>query len=321
MRMVSRRTVKPPPRPRERIPLTSWDLSMLDGDYIKKGLLFAPPPFSTAHLVDHLHASPADVLVAYYPIAGRFSTDQKRNGKGDGCSIAIDCAGQGAEILHAVADGLAIADVLPPDADVPRVVHSFFPLDGAANYDGHELPLLAVQVTELLDGVFIGFAYNHALSDGTTCWNFLNAWAEIARLRLAPSEAPRALKPPLLQRWSPDGGAAAPVLLPHADLAAWEAKPTVSLLTLADANGMVMASSPRFDVYGCDFGWGKPLAVRSGSANKFDGNVWLFPGREGGGSIEVKVALAPEHMAALEQDNELWDAVSPGVLASINYHI
>jgi hypothetical protein len=65
------------------------------------------------------------------------------------------------EILHAV------ADVIPPDSDVPRLVRSFFPLDQAVNYDGHELPLFAVQVTQLRDGVFLGFAYNHALSDGT----------------------------------------------------------------------------------------------------------------------------------------------------------
>ena len=78
----------------------------------------------------------------------------------------------------------------------------------------------------------------------------------------------------------------------------------------------ILSSSPRFDVYGCDFGWGKPLAVRSCNTNKFDGNVWLYPGREGGGSIEVEVALAPEHTAALEQDNELWDAVSPGARPS-----
>jgi hypothetical protein len=98
----------------------------------------------------------------------------------------------------------------------------------------------------------------------------------------------------------------------RARVEAWEAKPTVSLLRLADANIMVTAHSPRFDVYGCNFGWGKPLAVRSGSANKFDGNVWLFPGREGGGRFEVEVALAPEHMAALEQVNELWGAGLPG---------
>ncbi|CAL4985054.1 unnamed protein product [Urochloa decumbens] len=467
VRVVSRRTVTPSPPawPRELIPLTPWDLSMLDGDYISKGLLFASPPFPTAagHL-DHLHASLADALAVYYPVAGRLSTaHHHNNGDGSvvGCSVSVDCNGQGAEILHAIADGVSVADILPPPGaaagDVPRVVRDFFPLDSAANYDGHELPLLAVQVTELVDGVFLGFAYNHALSDGTACWGFMNAWAEIARLRLvAPQGAPppRHTKSPVLDRWSLDGGAAAPVVLPYADLAAlvhrtpppelrermlhfsaeslatlkdrarrelldagdegaatavttfqalssllwrcvtrarrlpsaattacgfpinnrhrlrpplpaeyfgncvnaisteavgaaalqanghgwaaaavgravaahtdaairahvaaWVAEPAVSVLRpAADGGkngGVVVASSPRFDVYGCDFGWGKPLAVRTGRANKFDGNVWLFPGREGGGSVEVEVALAPEHMAAFEEVDELWAAVSP----------
>ena len=81
-----------------------------------------------------------------------------------------------------------------------------------------------------------------------------------------------------------------------------------ALLRLGDStNVMVMASSPRFDVYGCDFGWGKPLALRTGRANKYDGKVSLFPSRDsGGGDIDVEVALAPE------QDAEFWAAVSPG---------
>jgi hypothetical protein len=63
-------------------------------------------------------------------------------------------------------------------------------------------------------------------------------------------------------------------------------------------------------MYGCDFGWGPPLAPRSGRANKFDGKASLYPGREGGGSIDAEVVLTPEHMALLEQDDEFWAAVS-----------
>ncbi|CAL5036798.1 unnamed protein product [Urochloa decumbens] len=466
VRVASRRTVKPPPRPRERIALTSWDLALLPADYLQYGLLFAPPPFSTAHLVDHLQAALASALAVYYPVAGRLTTDQHLDAKGEqvvGCSVSVDCDGQGAEIVLAVADGVAIADVVPPDADVPTaVIRSFFPLDGAVNYEGHELPLFAVQVTELDDGVFVGFAYNHALSDGAALWDFLNAWAKIARLRLAPPElesgAPRA---PVFERWSPDAGVAAPVVLPYADLAgivivkrpsppppppelrervlhfspeslaalkerarqelvaagddagaaaavtkfqalssllwrcvarprrlapeqetacrfaidnrnrlrpplptgyfgnsvytvstesvaapellvppgrlgwaaaavgraveahtdaairarmaAWKAEPALVPVPAAVAalhrNGVVIVGSPRFNVYGCDFGWGKPLAVRSGRAAKYDGRVTLFPGREGG--VDAEVALAPEHMAAVERDGELWAAVTP----------
>jgi len=212
--VASRRTVRPPPRPRERIPLTVWDLALLPADYLQYGLLFAPPPVSTAQLVDHLEAALADALAVYYPVAGRLATEQHRADKGQqvvGCSVSVDCAGQGVEILHAVADVVAIADVIPPDADVPVFVRSFFPLDGAINHEGQELPLFVVQVTELADGVSVGFAYNHVLSDGAALWDFLNAWAEIARVRLAPPEAPGAAtsRAPMFERWSPDGPAMA----------------------------------------------------------------------------------------------------------------
>ncbi|RLM56048.1 hypothetical protein C2845_PM10G00790 [Panicum miliaceum] len=433
------------PVPAVRVPLGSWDVCMLNGDYQQRGLLYATPPFSTAHLVDHLRATLADALATYYPVAGRLATEQHRDDEQGivACSVSIDCAGQGVEILHAVAGGVSVADVVPPDADIPAAVRSFFPLDGATNYDGHELPLLV-----LADGVFLGFAYNHVLCDATSWWDFLNAWVEIARLRLSPPGAPGAVTPrtPTFERWL------APAVLPYADLAglierpspppppqrermlrfsaeslvalkerarqellaagdeagaaavtkfqalsslllrsvtrarrqapdqdtvcrfavnnrerlrpplpagyfghsvdaisaeamgasellarehgwaaaavgravaahteaairarvaAWTANPTVSLLRLFDAHGVVITSSPRLDVYGCDFGWGKPLAVRTGRANKHDGKVSLFPGQDGGGDIDVDLALAPEHMAALELDGEFWAAVSP----------
>ena len=99
----------------------------------------------------------------------------------------------------------------------------------------------------------------------------------------------------------------------RARAAAWEAEPGLSAFRLFDPNGMFVSSSPRFDMYGCDFGWGKALAARSGKGNKYDGKVSLFPGREGGGGIDAEVVLAPEHMAALELDEEFWAAVSPDV--------
>jgi hypothetical protein len=187
VRVVSSSTVKPPPRPSHRIPLTSWDVAMLSTDYIQKGLLFHKPSSPPAlHVVDHLAATLGDALADYYPVAGRFITDRHRDELGNvvGCSVSIHCDGQGVEIFHAVADGVSIADVITRDADVPRVVHSFFPLNDAVGIDGHEFPLFTVQVTELADGVFVGFACNHALADGTAWWDFLNAWAEIARARL-----------------------------------------------------------------------------------------------------------------------------------------
>ncbi|KAJ0909408.1 putative transferase [Helianthus annuus] len=65
-----------------------------------------------------------------------------------------------------------------------------------------------------------------------------------------------------------------------------------------------------FPMYDNDFGWGKPVAVRSGRANKFDGKISAFPGREGGGSVDLEVVLSPETMAELEMDEEFMQYVS-----------
>lgn len=82
----------------------------------------------------------------------------------------------------------------PRDADIPTsIVQSLFPLNDAVCYDEHELPVLVVQVTELSrdGGIFIGFACNHALSDGTAFWKLVNAWAATARARLTPPTSAR----------------------------------------------------------------------------------------------------------------------------------
>ncbi|MCI49002.1 putative acetyltransferase, partial [Trifolium medium] len=64
-----------------------------------------------------------------------------------------------------------------------------------------------------------------------------------------------------------------------------------------------MVSSHRFPMHENDFGWGRPLAVRSGGANKFDEKMLVFPGRKGG-DVDLEVVLSPETMAQLETDSE-----------------
>jgi len=63
-------------------------------------------------------------------------------------------------------------------------------------------------------------------------------------------------------------------------------------------------------VFGNDFGWGKPLAVRSGSGNKADGKATVFEGPERGGSISLEVCIAPDALERLVADQEFMDAVS-----------
>lgn len=58
-----------------------------------------------------------------------------------------------------------------------------------------------MQVTELVDGFFIGCTMNHCVADGTSFWHFFNSWSEIARnggSHLIVN------KPPVLDRWFPE---------------------------------------------------------------------------------------------------------------------
>ncbi|CAN0909652.1 BAHD acyltransferase DCR [Linum grandiflorum] len=90
----------------------------------------------------------------------------------------------------------------------------------------------------------------------------------------------------------------------------WEENPRCFPLGNLDGASMTMGSSPRFPMYDNDFGWGRPLAVRSGKANKFDGKMSAFPGREGGGTVDLEVVLSPETMDAIEADEEFMQFVS-----------
>ncbi|KAL6570357.1 hypothetical protein OROMI_014871 [Orobanche minor] len=61
--------------------------------------------------------------------------------------------------------------------------------------------------------------------------------------------------------------------------------PEIIMLGGFAKNALIMT---RFNIYGNDFGWGKPIAIRSGCANKFDGLLTVYPGVEEGG-LDVEV--------------------------------
>ncbi|KAM3411851.1 hypothetical protein ACQJBY_003492 [Aegilops geniculata] len=85
----------------------------------------------------------------------------------------------------------------------------------------------------------------------------------------------------------------------------YEAAPKLFHYSDAGPNCVAVGSSPRFRVYDVDFGFGRPERVRSGGNNKFDGMVYLYPGRGGdSGGIDVELALQPEPMQRLEKDEE-----------------
>jgi hypothetical protein len=403
--------------------LSVSDLPMLSVHYIQKGGLFTSPPIPIESLVALLKSGLSQALSHFPPLAGRLRTDS--NGY-----VYITSNDEGVEFIHATATKLYICDILAPP-DVPDCVKEFFALDRTVSYDGHFKPILVVQITELADGIFIGCTVNHAVTDGTSFWNFFNTFAEKSRGVKSISKQPdftrssRLISPVVLQL--PKGGPkvsfsvneplrerifsfsgeaikklkartnknktveissfqslsallwrsvtrarklpstkmttfrmavncrhrlepkldpyyfgnaiqSIPTLASAGDVLSrdlrwcaeqlnknvkahdnatvrrfvenWESDPKCFPLGNFDGASMTMGSSPRFPMYDNDFGWGRPLAVRSGRANKFDGKISAFPGREGGGSVDLEVVLAAETMAGLEADSEFMQYVS-----------
>ncbi|KAK0604554.1 hypothetical protein LWI29_016803 [Acer saccharum] len=181
--------------PNPRIDLTPWDLQLLLLDTIQKGLVFHKPKHDDPHhenLIHHLQTSLSRTLDFFLPLAGRLATVEHED---ETTSFFIDCNNTGAEFVHAIADGVSVSDIIEQTYVPDHIVYSFFPLNGIRNYGGTSNPLLAVQVTELVDCIFIGCTINHTVLDGTSFWHFFNSWSEISRGLDSLS------KPPVLERW------------------------------------------------------------------------------------------------------------------------
>ena len=414
-----------------RIELTPCDLQHIQIEYIQKGLLFHKP---TLFCIQNLKTTLSQTLAIFYPLAGQLVMVQNDDVDGHTKSFFIDCNDSGATFIHAALDGLTIADVVDPLYIPDDVVYSFFPMNGALNYEGVSKPLLAAQVTELDDAVFIALTMNHAVVDGTVFWRFFNTWSEISRLgsdvnipRLVfgrfyldgvvdlpihipsfdPNDIHKHVVPPLRQRMfhfskeniaklkakaNDEMGSITKISSLQALLAhLWVSitrnrningdqevsyeisvgirqriepslpegyfgnailegmvKSTAGELlekglgwASQQMNGMVASqtkerirrffedwakspkladelrpgyrlltgSSPRFNVYGNDFGWGRPITVRSGPANKFDGKLTVFPGVEEG-SVDFEICLRTETLHSMECDTAFLETIA-----------
>ncbi|KAF9601079.1 hypothetical protein IFM89_016052 [Coptis chinensis] len=282
-----------------KIPLTPWDLTLLPVQYIQKGILFLKPQSrqtkeEQAFLVDQLKKSLAPTLDFFFPLAGRLAMEKHKD---DSISFFIKCNDQGASLVHAPAEVL-VSDILDP-VYVPPVVYRFFPINYATNYDGLRLPLLSIQVTFLIDGIFIGCTMNHSVCDGSSFWHFMNSWSAVTRGKAGE----------LVERGL--GWAAwllNQTITSHNDSevrSSWEAwmkKPLLMTRSKA-ATGLITGSSPRFNVYENDFGWGKPIGVRSGCGNKSEGNISVYPGPVEG-SVEIEACLLTNTLKAMGEDLE-----------------
>uniref|UniRef100_A0A453J4K0 Acetyltransferase n=1 Tax=Aegilops tauschii subsp. strangulata TaxID=200361 RepID=A0A453J4K0_AEGTS len=227
VRIVSRRMVRPDPSIRwppehqpETIHPTPWDLRMLAVDYIQKGVLLPKTPAATTQgqgrnipVVDRLSSSFASALGRFYHLAGRLAVND--DGAGAGQTISLRCSNEGAEFVHAVAPGVTVADITAPLC-IPRVVWSFFPLNGVLGAEAAtgSCPVLAAQVTDLDDGVFVAMSLNHGVADWTTFWHLFNTWSEISRRSVDGGYDCEISSPlPVFERWFPNG-CAVPIPVP-----------------------------------------------------------------------------------------------------------
>lgn len=95
-------------------------------------------------------------------------------------------------------------------------------------------------------------------------------------------------------------------------LESWTTNPLTEYGT--GSNASALSNYPRFDVYSNDFGWGKPAAVRGGSASKRNGKVTMFAGVEKA-SVDIEIRLAVETPQRVQNDAYLWmqPASSPNI--------
>ncbi|KAG2406272.1 putative acetyltransferase [Vigna angularis] len=163
--------------------LSISDLNMLLSHYIQKGCLFTTPSLPSHTLIPHLINALSHTLSLFPPFAGRLKTDHHGY-------VYIACNDAGVDFIHATADHISVTDLLLPSHLHPTLNH-LFPFHHKISYTAHSSPIMAFQVTELVDGLFIGCAVCHAVTDGASFWNFFNTFASLSKgVTICPSRPP-----------------------------------------------------------------------------------------------------------------------------------
>ncbi|XP_026382914.1 omega-hydroxypalmitate O-feruloyl transferase-like isoform X2 [Papaver somniferum] len=154
-----------------------------NGHYFLSNLdLIVPVTFSTVYyyksaapsFVESIKDSLANILVYYYPFAGRLIITE--DGK-----LAINCTGEGAVFVEAEVD-CCMDEIGDFESYNPKTLPKLvYDRSSDAKYL-LEVPPLAVQVTRFKCGGFIlGVSVNHCIVDGLSLVEFLNSWGELAR--------------------------------------------------------------------------------------------------------------------------------------------
>ncbi|KAI3890223.1 hypothetical protein MKW92_002683 [Papaver armeniacum] len=179
----------------QRVDLNPSDLFPLLQTYIQGGLLFTEQQEeSSDDKISRLKTSLSHTLDRFFPLAGRLGIEKHEDD--NSISVYINCNFEGVDFIHATAE-ISIEDIISPTYVPQSIIDLLFSLNGVKNCLGQTHPLLSIQVTELLDGIFIGCSVNHSVCDGTSFWHFLNSWSEISRSSNNHTSCPH----PVFERW------------------------------------------------------------------------------------------------------------------------
>ncbi|KAK1418407.1 hypothetical protein QVD17_27551 [Tagetes erecta] len=164
-------TVKPSkPTPNKRLWTSNLDL-VVGRIHILTLYLYRPNGSSNFFDSTVLKQALADVLVSFFPMAGRLGKD------GDG-RIEIVCNGEGVLFVEAEAD-CCIDDFgeITPSPELRRLAPTVDYSGDVSSY-----PLFITQVTRFkCGGVSLGCGLHHTLSDGLSSLHFINSWSDKAR--------------------------------------------------------------------------------------------------------------------------------------------
>ncbi|XP_019186388.1 PREDICTED: spermidine hydroxycinnamoyl transferase-like [Ipomoea nil] len=136
-----------------------------------------PSTLSPDAIIHSLRLSLSQVLVHFYPFAGRLSWTTAASG--GGTALALNCNGNGAVLVEAESDAV-LADLgdFSPGPEFNHLVPS-------VDYSGvdpiPDIPLFAGQLTKFrCGGISLGFAISHVVADGQGISHFLFEWANLA---------------------------------------------------------------------------------------------------------------------------------------------
>ncbi|KAM3336982.1 shikimate O-hydroxycinnamoyltransferase [Capsicum galapagoense] len=169
---IKESTLVKPSKPTPTKRLWSSNLDLIVGRVHLLTVYFYQPNGSSNFFdIKVMKESLSNVLVSFYPMAGRLARDE--HGR-----IEINCNNEGVLFVEAESD-YCIDDFgdFTPSLEIRKLIPS---VDTSG--DISTLPLVIFQVTRFkCGGVALGGGVFHTLSDGLSSIHFINTWSDIAR--------------------------------------------------------------------------------------------------------------------------------------------